>query len=380
MGKRLVYFIGDNNEECLYSIEYEKPEEILFLYNEKREGKYKTLKDYIINRNNKIKSSGMLIRDNITEIFDKYLFKDDIIDISSADSKNSIELLYYGINNNIPVLYVDINEGTIVKYLKDEVIREKVEFSDLNVDEVMDSSGAKIIFESTDIGNEKVIYDLTMMISRNMVEWSLIRDYIMNNSIINNEAGCAYRLDINTKYLKNENRKLVNSVLNILKRYNQISFQDNHDKLSITFKNNIVRGFLFKAGSWFEVFTKIIIEDIDFIDDVKCGVLFQWDKAEQRIKNEIDVVAVRNGVLICISCKDSCKYDEDALNELNVYAEKIGGENVVKILAATKEPVKSTVIKRAKEMDIGVVIYKGNKEKFKKELIGFIEEKTNKDN
>lgn len=53
-----------------------------------------------------------------------------------------------------------------------------------------------------------------------------------------------------------------------------------------------------------------------------------------------------------------------ALNELNVYASKIGGENAYKILVATKEPIKEPVKMRAKEMGIHLVIFDGNEKKF----------------
>ena len=86
------------------------------------------------------------------------------------------------------------------------------------------------------------------------------------------------------------------------------------------------------------------------------------------MKNELDVVAIKNSILICISCKDTAKYDEIALNELNVYAEQLGGDNVVKILVATKNPLKHSVEERAKEMNIELVIYDGNKNAFEEKL------------
>ena len=58
------------------------------------------------------------------------------------------------------------------------------------------------------------------------------------------------------------------------------------------------------------------------------------------LEMKLDVVAVKDSVPIFISCKDSDKYNEMALNELNVYAAKFGGENAYKILVATKEPMK----------------------------------------
>ena len=53
-----------------------------------------------------------------------------------------------------------------------------------------------------------------------------------------------------------------------------------------------------------------------------------------------------------------------ALNELNVYANKIGGKNAYKILVATREPSKGPVTIRAKEMGIHIVIFDGDENKF----------------
>ena len=61
-----------------------------------------------------------------------------------------------------------------------------------------------------------------------------------------------------------------------------------------------------------------------------------------------------------------------SLNELNVYAAKFGGENSYKILVATKEPIKSPVRTRAKEMGIHLIIFDGNEEKFIKEIKSII--------
>ena len=72
----------------------------------------------------------------------------------------------------------------------------------------------------------------------------------------------------------------------------------------------------------------------------------------------------RDSVPIFISCKDSDKYNEMALNELNVYASKFGGENSYKFLVATKEPIKSPVSIRAKEMGIHLIIFDGDEDKF----------------
>ena len=97
-----------------------------------------------------------------------------------------------------------------------------------------------------------------------------------------------------------------------------------------------------------------------------------WDNEQIHVKNEIDVLASVDSKLVYISCKDTSRYGIDALNELDVYGKQIGGEEVIKILVATKEPFKRSGLLRAKEMGIDIVIFDGNVEELKKKLIKLI--------
>jgi len=64
--------------------------------------------------------------------------------------------------------------------------------------------------------------------------------------------------------------------------------------------------------------------------------------------------------LICISCKDTSHYDVPQLNELEVYAQKLGGQEVKKILVSTAEPKRNSLYKRAKEMGIHIILFNGD--------------------
>lgn len=145
-----------------------------------------------------------------------------------------------------------------------------------------------------------------------------------------------------------------------------------NNEIHVNFKNEYLKSFIFKSGTWLEMATNIMISEIKEIDEVKSGVMFLWNDKSKIVRNEVDVVAVKDSVAICISCKDSDKYNEDALNELDVYSNQIGGEKVYKILVATKEPVKAAVKERAKEMGINLIIFNGNEEKFKSEIKNII--------
>ena len=164
--------------------------------------------------------------------------------------------------------------------------------------------------------------------------------------------------------IEDEERKLLDLILNKMKEMNEIVFSKNNDKVKVRFLNNYIKGFIFKSGTWLEIATNNLLKNIKEIDECRNGVIFLWNNGRKTVRNELDVIAVKDSVPICISCKDSDKYNEMALNELNVYANKIGGKNAYKILVATKEPIKEPVKMRAKEMGIHLVIFDGNEEKF----------------
>ena len=172
--------------------------------------------------------------------------------------------------------------------------------------------------------------------------------------------------------LSKEENKLLNLILDNLVKMKEITVRNTTDKITIDFLNNYLKAFIFKSGTWLEIETNKLINKIDEIDESKNGVMFLWNDSKEIVRNEVDVVAVKDSVPIFISCKDSDKYNEMALNELNVYAEKFGGDNSYKILVATKAPIKSPVKIRAKEMGINIIIFDGNEEKFLKTIKSII--------
>ena len=136
-------------------------------------------------------------------------------------------------------------------------------------------------------------------------------------------------VSIKTDNLNFEDRKILNSCLLFLKQQGGIEYSSLCNEIEVRFLNDYLKGFIFKSGTW---------------------------------------LAVKDSVFICISCKDSEKYDEDALNELEVYSKRLGGNSVKKILVATKEPCKQCVIERAKAMNINLIILDKDINRFRKSI------------
>ncbi|MDY5911476.1 MAG: DUF1887 family CARF protein [Inconstantimicrobium porci] len=372
----LINFVGNNNEESVLCTEYMKPKEAVFIY--KDNDKIENLKKYFMHTYPNIIFTGIKMDNNrkINEIIGKYMGKNVIIDISAADKSVSLEVLYEAFKRRIEVVFMDINKKELTKFGESQIEKIKVNLADIDINEIMKTLGAKILLESTEIGEEEIVSKLTMLIAGNMKQWNEIRPVITDNTTLIHYEDDPYKIGIKMEKLNKNQKRIVLDTIDLLQKYKQINCMRNSDDIEIKFLNNFIKGFIFKTGSWFEVFTKMVVEEIDFIDDVKSGMMFLWDKNQRKIKNEIDVVAIKDGVLICISCKDSSKYDENALNELNVYAEKIGGENAVKILTATKMPSKISIIDRAAEMGIDIIVYNGNKNDFKEAIRDCILKKT----
>lgn len=317
-----------------------------------------------------IKSSFKNI-DKIRDVLLRYKDENILVNLTGGERIKSLVLLYEAIKLNLKCTYIDLlKEKSFIFDSNLEVIN--TDFEDLNIEEITKLSGASIINSSSALMYKKDINIIISAILNNIDVWEEYKKRLYDKNIFIHDYKDNELLRINTKYLSKKELEIVYSSLKALSNLNGIDYEILEAGISVKFRNTYLKSFIFKSGTWLEVLTNKVINEISEIDECKSGVEFFWSKDARRVKNELDVVAVKDCTLLCISCKDSEKYDEDALNELDVYSRKIGGKNVKKILVSTKEPVKLTVRERAKEMDINIVIINSDIDQFKKQLINII--------
>lgn len=369
----IISLIDDHNESKILLTEKYKPSKVLILYTSYEDiQSLSSLKQYYKNKF----PNCTIIEEKIDEKNYKDIeriilrYKNNKILFNLTSGKKFISLIIYTLclKNNIDCKYLNLVDEELTSLSIDKIINEKQNFIDLGIQDIVESIGGSIIDDSTDISNVNIIGEITNIIAKNLTIWETYKiKFTDNNIFLHDESNPKFiRVDMNL--LVPREVELLNKCLKFLQKKNQIEFKYNDNYIRVNFLNNFIKGFIFKSGTWLEVFTKNIIEELEPVDDVKNGVLFLWNDKKKRVKNELDVVAVKDSILTCISCKDSKKYDEVALNELNVYAEQLGGENVIKVLVATKEPFKGSILERAKEMKINLIIFDGNIEKFKRNL------------
>lgn len=369
----IITILDEHNESSILLAEKLKPKEIIYLYKKDEELKVlNSLRQFYLNKfpncNFSDEKLGKDTISSIEEIIKRMKSKNTAICLNQGDKKDILIMYTLALKHNIDGFFLDIPKEELLKLNLESVQCEKCNFVDLDVEDIINSIGASIVVDSTEISEINIIETMTNYIASNLDLWKKYKIRLSDNSVFIHDESNPRNIKIDKELLSREEVLLLDKILNFLEENGQIKVKELEQCLKVTFQNEFIKGFIFKSGTWLEVLTKNIIEEIKSIDDIKSGLLFLWNDKESRIKNELDVVAIKDSVLICVSCKDSKKYDEVALNELNVYSEQLGGENVIKILVATHPPIKSSISKRAKEMGINLVVFDGNKKAFKEEL------------
>lgn len=372
--RTLVNLFDIHNESCLMAIDKYKPDKVIYIVEEKNYILYEQSKEYyettfskVIFENYKIDNGEV---DKINDLISN-IGGEIIINITGGSRINCLILFNLAMLKKYSIIYIDVLDKKIYRFGRN-ISKVDEEFSDFYIGDILKTSGSELIMDSTNLINNNDVVCITKKIYENLELWYKYKKILYDGKVFIHDSFNENKIIIKLNSLKPNEVKLLKLCLEYLNKLKSIKYIENKDIIEVIFLNNYIKGFIFKSGTWLEVLTNIIINEIKEIDEVKSGVIFLWKENEGKIRNELDILAIKDSVLICISCKDSEKYDENALNELEVYSKRIGGSNTKKILVATKPPCKKCVYERAEAMGIHLVIVNSNINIFKKNLSNII--------
>ncbi len=363
----IITQLDEHNEGNILITKKFKPKEIYYIISKKDKINIKPVQEYY---KSNIKGSQLIEEvlqegnvDELENLINKFNDKNILVNLTGGSRINSLVLLDLCIKKNIEAIYINVKDKLIYKF-KDKAYLVEEGFEDLEINDIVHAAGGEIIEESSELCNKKDLVEFSKVIYSNLSLWHKYKQRLYEAKIFEHDSLNNRNVYINRESLTNEEEGILDKVLKTLELMGEIKYSEQNRKITIEFQNSYLKAFIFKSGTWLEIATKNLVNRINEVDEVKNGVVFLWNSDNKIVRNELDVVAVKDSIPICISCKDSDKYNEMALNELNVYANKIGGKDVYKILVATKEPIKSPVKVRAKEMGIHIVIFDGDENKF----------------
>jgi len=375
----LVNIVGEYNDYNIIAAMMIKPNKIILINNGSDEEKeaYYDLKKYY-----EAKIEGIIVVEKImnksTEEQILNLLKEyskEGIAINITGGSKLMSLYFYNIANKLGIdcIYVDVENDKIIKMSQSNIMELSFQLIDMNIEDLITSTGGKILNDNTQLYNDFRVNKIVEYIFNNYDKWKQIKEVMKDKKNIYFHKEIYNRIFINTKTLSKNSILNIISFLKLLADARFLKYNWSYNQIMIDFKSKQGKSILLVSGYWLELITYSVIKSIKSIDDVKSGVSFLWDEDVLDVKNELDVIVAKDSSLTCISCKDSKRYDEEALNELQVYSEKVGGSTSNKVLVATQYPYKKNVVKRAEEMDIKLVIFDGDKQKFEKDIYNAIE-------
>ena len=364
----LVTPIDEHNDSIVILIKKYKFNKVIVLVNDNCKD---ILKENIIRVSNENNSEVEFIKSKIDDVSLlnklKEKYNNILLNLTGGERIQSLSLLNFSINNKIESIYIDIlGKKKYIFGKNNEKVNEHL--LDLNIEDMIKASGNEILEDSSDLIKERYILDIAKIIHENIELWNKYKKRLYDINIFSHFYGDTKKVVINQKLLEKDEIELLEKIIKWAVNKKLIEVKREFDKTIVSFKDKYLKGFIFKIGTWLEVLTEYVVKSIDVVDQVKSGVVFTWNKNDENLKNELDVVAIKDSNIVVISCKDSEKYNEVALNELKVYSERIGGDKSKKILVATKPPIKESVMDRAKEMGINIIILNKDLNKFKEDL------------
>ena len=369
MNKILVNLFDRHNQGSLVAIDKLKPEKVIYIIDDNIINIFEEIECCEKNIYPRISFENHIINnENIVEIkniLSKLPFKDTVINVTGGNRIFSLILLNEALNFGFKTIYIDVLDKFIYEF-GHNMNKSTFDFKDISLDIMLKLTGTNLLTDSTTLSEKSDIVDIAKKIYQNISIWYKYKQKLSDNSIFIHDCYNNNKIFIKLDNINSEEKRILKSCLVYLKNKNGIEYNIINNEIEVKFLNDYLKGFIFKSGTWLEVLTNIVVKEISEVDEVKSGVIFLWNECNKQVKNELDVIAVKDSVFICISCKDSEKYDEDALNELEVYSKRLGGNIVKKILVATRLPCKQCVIERAKAMGINLIILEKDINNFKK--------------
>ncbi|MCY6354924.1 Card1-like endonuclease domain-containing protein [Clostridium sp. ZS2-4] len=377
--KNLINLLEDFNEQNAVAALNLKPEKVIFVYENNREDfeEFEIIKSYLKDKLTGIEIEGIPIDEvkskYIEPIIIKYSGEDTVINLAGGSRLMSLIAYRAAEKHKITSIFVDVEHESILNFTDNSIHRLNIEFRRLGVKDFIESTGGKILLQSTKLFNKANVQEFVDYIIKNYEPWNDFKMTIIHSNIAQNNDSLMNRAIISLKGINNEDKKEHYKFLTKFKELDLIDFSyKDEDQVVIYFNNSEIKTLFLKTGTWLEVLVYKVVKGIKEVDDVKSGVLFLWDNDVRNVKNEIDVLAAAKSQLVYISCKDTSKYDDGTLNELQVYAEQLGGVDVKKVLVATKPSHKRSTFSRAEEMGIHIVIFDGDVEKLENKLQSII--------
>ena len=295
-----------------------------------------------------------------------------LCDLMNAEGKCSVCLnggdepslvatgMIYEKYSTVPKLHrFDLNNGSVIDLHKDGR-EERFEAPAIRVDEMVALFGGKVVYENEKPDGTRIWNISDELITDAETAWNIckVNPKTWNNLISalgvllkyreeTDGPACTMKADEYERAMHRENGRAFYSdqIMRRLLKVGLIERYSRGDKFSVKFKNEQIMHILTVAGLALELkvyFAALKASDngVKTYDDVLQGVFVDWDGVVTKngttvdTENEIDIMMVRGGIPVFVSCKNGY-FDSNELYKLSIVAERFGGRYAKKAIVAS---------------------------------------------
>jgi hypothetical protein len=368
----LFYFFDDYYLSIVIPIKFYEIDKVIIL---RERGKnnledFYDFKEYIENEFKDILVEDQVINhySDIKNVIKKYS-GENYAYFDGETNFNELVLFDSAKDMKIKRLMISESKGIMYEFDSNEIIEHDIKNKSFYIEDLIKSFGGLIEIDHSKIYQSEGVKKLLNWIILNYANYKRInkRVFKRNNIFINDKKHLNSSLILKRK-IDDYTEYILLDMLNMLQEDKFIKYAIKEDNLFINYFDLGLKEIMKKPGTWLEALTLRMLLEMNIFNEVKTSVEFLWDDDSYKVKNELDVIAIRDQQVICISCKDTKRYGKDSFNELEIYSEKLGGDSALRILVATELSEFDGDIERAKEMDINVIVFDGDIMDFKTRL------------
>lgn len=260
-----------------------------------------------------------------------------------------------------PCVAVDADGGALVSIENASEWEGNYSFPKLTFQDILLLQGRVYRRNMHMLADEKYfdrILDICEYAFRHPTEFKLFYSFVHNRS-----DGELSEPDLRIVLNKAKDKGLSNKITDIFQLFVQQGLIRDlvygNEQVIFTCAEPFVKEMLAVQGSWLEMYIYIMAKRSGLFSEVYQSVMIGWDLEKRpkfNVENEIDVVLMKQGRPIFMSCKMN-NPKPDALNEIFALASSFGGYGAVAALATTSDVKKRAVTlwNRAQEMNVALV-------------------------
>ena len=270
---------------------------------------------------------------------------------------------------NIKRLLISESKAMMYEFNDEGIVEHDIKNIDLNIEDLISSFGGSIAIDQSSIYNSDAVNEFLNWILKNYGNFKKInRNVFKRNNIFINDKKSPNSSTILKSKINDYEKYILMDLINLLKEKKYLDYKIIKNNILLNYHDLGLKELMKKPGTWLEALIYKELNKMKIFNDIKTGVEFLWDEDNNILKNELDVLAIIDQKVVCISCKDTKRYGKDSFNELLVYSNKLGGDSAIKILVATEEPEFEGDIERAKEMGINIIVFNGDTNEFQNQV------------